>query len=249
MTKTSVRVTAAVLVASLGLALFAPAASAAPPHPGDFAERKAECLRKIDWRIIALLGTKAKINASERLTDDQKSSMSADIMETVGELDGPYRHAVITAHTWPMLNEACSAIFVELRIWAVFLPQVIFTGYLDAIGNWSEHWQGEIDDAAAGGADVTEAQAFIDSAESQLDEAAELIASVTSELFNEDPEAVKAAWHEVKGAQVFDTDLPIGHQHQIRRRSQNENSRRTRSCGCARSRGGLRNHCWGRGRR
>lgn len=201
MKRNTLRLVGAVVIGSVALAVTGGSASASTavrPRPVAFVKAKARCNLEIDRRLWTLAGLRNRIDHSTRITDEQQAPMLASIDETSALLRNLYRPAVNNARTPEELRSACQAIVVDLRIFVVYVPQTIYTAFLDALSNWQVLLQQKVDDAAAGGADTTGLQALLDDSQAKLDDAAAKIPSVTPESWNTDPDGVRATWEAVR---------------------------------------------------
>ena len=199
-TSSFLRVTAAGLAGAVALAVGAGAAGASTASAArvPLAAQKAACNLSIDKRVFALHATETRIGGSTRLTAEQKSSLSGNIDASIAELNGTYRTGINAAQNRTALKSACQSVYVDLRIFAVFLPQVTDTGYLDAIGSWYDSWVQKVDAAHASGTDTTAEQKLLDDAKAKMDDAGTKIASVTPASFNADRVGTRATWDGVR---------------------------------------------------
>jgi hypothetical protein len=197
--KTSLRTIAGGLVGSLaltvGLGAAAGASTTTSTVASTFARHRNECLRSVDNRITGLQLTEYRINVS-RLTADQKASLDHNIQPTIDELNTTYRGAILAATTPAQLQAACQQVVVNLRIWVVFLPQVVDTAILDGLGNWHDSLQAKVT-GMAGGADVSQLQAQLDDATARMTDATNVVVSITPASFNADPVGTVAQWGHV----------------------------------------------------
>ncbi len=197
--KRTIRIATAAVAAAVALAVPAGAAGASVTRVPrrTMAAVRHECNRKIDNRVATLANLEARISATRRLSEAQKAPMIAGINETIAVLNGMYRPAVNTATTRAALAQACSSIFVDLRIFAVYAPQVRYSAMVDALGNFSDSLSAQVAAAHDGGADTTEEEALLASAGARLQDATAKIASVSPESFNADPAGTRATWDAV----------------------------------------------------
>jgi hypothetical protein len=188
--------TIAALALTVGLGATAGASTATTGAASSFLRHRQECLRSVDHRITGLQLTQYRINVS-RLTADQKASLDANIQPTIDELNTTYRDAILAAVTPAQLQSACQQVVVNLRIWVVFLPQVVDTAILDGLGNWRDSLQAKVNTIAAGGGDVAALQAQLDDAAAKMTDATNITVSITPSSFNADPSGTVAQWGHV----------------------------------------------------
>jgi len=158
---------------------------------------RTKCNNQITFRSIVLHDLAQRITHAQRLSPEQKEPMVASINETINVLETIYRPAVNNATTREALAEACKAIFVDLRIFAVYVPQTRFTAMVDALTNWKDNLAVKVQAAHDAGEDTTELEALLASAGSKLEEATTKITSVSPESFNADPEGTREIWASV----------------------------------------------------
>jgi hypothetical protein len=183
-----------VLALTVGLGTTAAGASTTGRR---FAVVKAACNRKIDQRVVALVDFRARIFATRHLDAADRAEMVASIEQTIAVLQLMYRPAVDHATTPAALASACQSIFVDLRIFAVYLPQMRYSGMLDALGDFQADLQAQVTAAQSSGTDTAAWQALLDDAAAKLDDAAGKIPSVTPDTFNADPAGTRATWDAV----------------------------------------------------
>jgi hypothetical protein len=197
--KKFMRISAAALAGCIALSVGLGATTAGASTTGliSFVRHRDACLRDVDNRVVGLQLTQYRIDISNHLTADQKTSLTSNIQPTIDELNGTYRPAILTATTPAQLSTACSSVFVNLRIWVVFLPQVTYTATLDGLGNWHDSLQSKVTSLGAGGTDVSALQAQLDDAAAKMNDAAAITVSVTPASFNADPSGTIAEWNHV----------------------------------------------------
>jgi hypothetical protein len=208
----SLRITAAGLAGALALTvgLTAGTAGASVTRAGGLAGQKLVCEAHVDQRVVALQGLQARLDATSHLTADQKAPIEASITQSITLLNTMYRGAIQSATTKPALKSACQSVFVDLRIFAVYLPQETYTGYLDALGTAQTTLQGKVDTAHAGGTDTTTEQGQLDDATAKMADAQSKIASVSPDNFNADPAGTRATWDAVRG-DIFGSYVDLIH--------------------------------------
>jgi hypothetical protein len=213
--KKSLRISAAALAGSIALTVGLGAATAGATSTGvpSFLRHRTQCLSDVDHRITALQLTQYRINVS-RLTADQKSSLDANIQPTIDELNGPYRAGILNAGTPSQLNTACRSVFVDLRVFAVFMPDVTYTAILDGLGNWHDSLQTKVTSLGSGGTDVSQLQAKLDDAAAKSADAAAVMVTITPASFNADPSGTMAKWNHVHD-DVFSAFFDLAHVHQV----------------------------------
>ncbi len=204
MKTTSLRIAAAGLAGAVALTagLTAGSAGASVTSVAPIARERVLCNVKIDNRLGALETLQAHIDATSHLTADQKAPIDSSIAQTINVLNTVYRPAVNSATTRTALNAACNSIYVDLRIFVVYLPDQIYTGDLDALGNYQAKLQTAVTAQQAAGTDTTTEQAQLDDATAKMADAQTKIASVTPDSFNADPAGTRATWDAVH-ADVF----------------------------------------------
>jgi len=197
----SLRLAAAGLTGALALTIgmTAGSAGASVTRVGSLARQKAVCTLKVDQRVDALGGLQARIDATGHLTADQKAPIDASIAQSIALLNTVYRQAIAQASTKAALNTACQSVYIDLRIFVVYLPQEIYTGDLDALGNFGVKLQTAVDTERADGTDTTADQALLDDATAKMADAQAKIASVSPASYNADPAGTKATWDAVRG--------------------------------------------------
>jgi hypothetical protein len=194
---------AVAVVGALGLTIGIGSTAAGASTTGRrFAAVKAACNRKIDQRVLALVDFKSKVSATRHLGADDKAAMVASIDQTIAVLQNMYRPAVAQATTKAALASACQSIFVDLRIFAVYLPQMRYSAMLDALEDFEANLQSQVSAAQASGTDTSPWQALLDDAAAKLADAATKIPSVTPDTFNADPSGTRATWDAVH-ADIF----------------------------------------------
>jgi hypothetical protein len=216
----SLRIAAAGLTGALaltvgmgaGLAGTAGASVTSLARAGGLAGQKLVCDAHIDQRVIALQGLEDRIDATQHLTADQKAPMVASIDQSITLLNTVYRSAVAGATTKATLKSACQSVFIDLRIFAVYLPQETYSGDLDALGNAQTTLQGKVDAAKTAGTDTTTEQAQLDDATTKVADAQPKIASVTPASFNADPAGTQATWDAVR-SDIFGAYVDLIHVH------------------------------------
>jgi hypothetical protein len=193
------RLVALALVGALALtvAFGTGAAGASTTRRGPFALVKAECNRRIDQRLLVLADMRARISATRHLTSEQKAPMVASIDETSNVLVHMYRPAVQAATTKAALRDACRSIFVDLRIFVVYLPQMRDGAQLDAVEAFDASESAKVAAAHEAGADTAALDALLGDARTKLDDAAARIPSVSPASFNADPAGTRATWDAV----------------------------------------------------
>lgn len=198
--KTSLRLVAASVVGAIALTTGAGAAGAsvsASARRNPMEVVRTKCNNQITFRSIVLHDLAQRINHAQRLSPEQKEPMVASINETINVLETVYRPAVNNATTREALAEACKAIFVDLRIFAVYVPQTRFTAMVDALTNWKENLAVKVQAAHDAGEDTAELEALLASAGSKIEEATTKITSVSPDSFNADPEGTREIWASV----------------------------------------------------
>jgi hypothetical protein len=197
--KKSMRIPAAALAGCIALTvgLGAATAGASTTALTSFVRHRDQCLRDVDHRITGLQLTQYRVDISNHLTPDQKTSVTSNIQPTIDELNGTYRPAILAATTPAQLSTACSSVFVNLRIWVVFLPQVTYTATLDGLGNWHDSLQSKVTSLGAFGTDVSALQSQLDDAAAKIHDASALTVSITPASFNADPSGTIAEWNHV----------------------------------------------------
>jgi hypothetical protein len=196
--KKSLRISAAALAGSIAMTvgLGAATAGASTSIVQTFVRHRTQCLNDVDHRIFALQLTEYRIDIS-RLTFDQKAALNANIQPTIDELNGPYRAGILNARTPAELTSACQSVFVDLRVFAVFMPDVTYTAILDGLGNWHDSLQTKVTALGAGGTDVTQLQGQLDDAAARSADAAAVMVTITPASFNADPSGTIAKWNHV----------------------------------------------------
>jgi hypothetical protein len=189
--------TALVGALALTMAFGTGAAGASTTRRGPFALVKAECNRRIDQRLVVLADMRARISATRHLTTEQKATMVASIDEASNVLVHMYRPAVQQATRKAALRDACRSIFVDLRIFAVYLPQVRDGAQLDALEAFDASETAKVAAAHESGADTAALDALLGDARTRLDDAAAKIPSVSPASFNADPAGTRATWDAV----------------------------------------------------
>lgn len=185
-----------VLVATM-LASGAGAAFAkAPPVP--LATRRAECVSEINRRVTALGQAQARIDASKRLTTEQKASIDANIGAVVTHLNTVNLPAVESAATTAGLAAACSAVYLDNRVFVVVLPELVYLARLDVIGNFNDKVIADAGVAEAAGKDVAAVLAKTAEATAALTAAAARLVEVTPASYNADPASVGPVWNAVQ---------------------------------------------------
>ncbi len=212
--KKSLRISAAAVAGSVALTIGLGAATAGASTSGvpSFVRHRTQCLQSVDHRITALQLTQYRINVS-RLTADQKASLDADIQPTIDELNGTYRSGILNARTASQLNVACRSVFVDLRVFAVFMPDVTYTAVLDGLGNWHDGLQTKVTALGSGGTDVTQLERQLDDAAAKSADAAAVMVTITPASFNADPSGTIAKWNHVH-ADVIAAFVDLAHVHQ-----------------------------------
>jgi hypothetical protein len=213
----SLRIAAAGLAGALALTVGLTAGTAGAsvarlPKVGALARQKAVCNVRIDQRVVALQGLEARIDATKHLTADQKAPMDVSIGQSITLLNTIYRSAVAGATTKSTLATACQSVFIDVRIFAVYIPQEVYSGDLDALGNAQPNLQAKVDAATAGGTDTTTEQAQLTDATAKEADAQTKIASVSPDSFNADPAGTKATWDAVRG-DIFGAYVDLIHVH------------------------------------
>jgi len=196
----SIRLTIGTTVAAALMATTIAAAGATTTTgPGRRIEAKrAVCIAEIDRRVTALGAVQTRIDAMPRLTAEQKATEDANIASTVTTLNTVNRPAVLAATNRASLAAACSAIYTDVRVFAVVLPQIIDTVKIDRLNSVVASLQALSAKKAAAGADTSSADALISSGNAKLTDAAAATASVTVAGFNADPAGTMATWHSVE---------------------------------------------------
>lgn len=214
--KHTLRLAAVGLIGAVTLTATGGAAGASvtrvPRRPA-MAVVKAECNQKINQRVLVLVDMRNKIEHTLRLSPDQKAPIIASINETLSVLNGISRPAVNNADTPAELAQACRSIFVDLRIFAVYAPQVRYSAMVDAVGNFKDNLATKVAAAHDQGSDTTEPEALLSSAQQKLDDASAKIASVSPASFNADPAGTRATWDAVH-ADIVGAFVDLLHVHQ-----------------------------------
>jgi hypothetical protein len=212
--KKSMRLSAAALAGCIALTvgLGAATAGASTTSVTTLAGHRAQCLQDVDHRIFALQLTEYRIDIS-RLTSAQKASLDANIQPTIDELNGPYRAGIQNATTWAQLDAACRSVFVDLRVFAVFMPDVTYTAILDGLGNWHDSLQAKVTALGQGGNDVSKLQGQLDDAAARSADAAAVMVTITPASFNADPYGTVAKWNHVHD-DVFAAFIDLAHVYQ-----------------------------------
>lgn len=203
--KFPLRIAAATVAGAIALSATAGAAgasTAAPARRSPMEVVRQACNNKITHRVVVLHDLRERIEHTVRLSPEQKAPMVQSINETIFALETEYRSAVNSADTRAELAEACKSIFVDLRIFAVYVPQVRYTAIIDALANWKDKLTEKVDALHDGGADTTELEALLASAQAKMDDATAKIVSVTPESFNADPAGTRATWDSVHSGLV-----------------------------------------------
>lgn len=207
--KTTLRFGAGALVAAAAISGVAPGlgaldagASTTGAPSRAFVAAKAKCTVEIDKRVWSLGVAKARIDASRRLTGDQKAAIDTTIVATYDNLVGVNRPAVRAATTRGALEAACRAVFADNRVYLVVLPEVIYAGQIDALGNAVDLLTTASQTKAATGADTSAVDAGIASANAAISDSAAQLATVTVASWNADPAASRVTFDAVK-AQNF----------------------------------------------
>jgi len=184
-----------------------------PRHPAMAVVRR-ECNQKINVRVMLLVDMRNKVEHTQRLSVDQKAPIIASINETLSVLTGISRPAVNSATTPAALAEACRSVFVDLRIFAVYAPQVRYLAMVDAVSNFHDTLAAKVSAAHDQGHDTTDAEGLLSSAQQKLNDASTKIASVTVASFNADPAGTRATWDAVH-ADIVGAFVDLLHVHQM----------------------------------
>lgn len=166
--------------------------------PASMASRRANCVSEINRRVTALGQAQARVDSSKKLTADQKSAVDANIGTVVTNLDTVNLPAVQSAKTPATLAAACNAIYADNRVFAVVLPELQFTAYIEGIGNYNDQVISDAAAAKAAGKDTTQVDAKTAEATTKLSDAATQLATVTPASYNADPASVGPVWQAVR---------------------------------------------------
>jgi len=166
--------------------------------PASMSSRRAVCVAEINRRVAALNQAQTRIDGSRKLTGEQKAAIDANVNAVVTNLTAVNLPAVQSAVTPATLAAACSAIYTDNRVFAVVLPELQFTSYLEAIGNYNDTVIADAAAAKAAGKDTTEVDAKTADATAKLSDAAAQLATVTPASFNADPSSVGPVWSAVR---------------------------------------------------
>jgi len=193
--KTTRLITAALLTG----AIVAGTAGAAGASPSSRLETtRTRCIASINTRESALNSVKARIDSARRITTDQKATLDANVDAVISNLETVNRPAVTVATDKATLAAACAAVFVDNRVFAVVLPQVIFVAKGDALGNGVTFLNSLVATKSAAGLDTTEAATLISAGDALITSAATLNSSVTVAGYNADPDGTRATFESVK---------------------------------------------------
>lgn len=184
----SVRAVLLAVIACATIAMTAVAATGvadaqeAPAPTRSLDDLKARCLEAIEARLVTLDRLDSAIATSTALTDSHAATLGSIVDGAVARLEALVPQ-IAAAATPEELRPLCTSVVVDNRIYLLVAPQVHLTIALDqvdlAVGVATDaiaRLDAAITDAAAGGADVTEAQAHRDMAASAVDSAAVAVA-------------------------------------------------------------------------
>ena len=184
-------------VAAAVMATMTGAAGAATTTGRTLKTKRAQCLSEIDRRIEALGAVQTRIDAMPRLTAAQKASEDANLHSTIATLNSVNRPAVTAATDRTTLGTACHAVYADVRVFVVVLPQIVNTVKIDLLNTFLGKLQAASAELVAAGKDTSSADALIAAADAGISEAAAATASVTVAGFNADPETTMAVWQSV----------------------------------------------------
>lgn len=193
--KTTRFVSAALLSGAL---LAGVAGSASATTSSRLEPTRAKCITSIVTRESALASVKARLDSARRVTADQKVVINANIDAVVANLETVNRPAVVAATDRATLATACAAVFVDNRVFAVVLPQVVFVARGDALGNGVTFLNALVVSRTAAGFDTTEAAALTTAGDALITSAETKNASVTPAVFNADPTGTRTTFESVK---------------------------------------------------
>ena len=159
--------------------------------------KRVQCLSEIDRRVQALGVVETRIDAMPRLTAEQKAAEDANLQSTTATLNSVNRPAVTAATDRASLEAACHAVYADVRVFVVVLPQILNTVKIDLLNSFLGKLRAVSVEKAAAGQDTSSADARIAAADASISEAAAATASVTVARFNADPDATMAVWRNV----------------------------------------------------
>lgn len=159
---------------------------------------RAQCNKQIDQRINGLTRLRARIEQFRHLEPAQKTQLISSVNDTIAELNGRFRAAVNAATTRTSLRAACSSVVVDLRIYMVFIPQVVSLASIESLTNGEAALQTRVDQLAADGVDTSAMQALLDEAAATLETVEATTLAITPASFNADPAGTWAQWQSVR---------------------------------------------------
>jgi hypothetical protein len=139
-----------------------PTATSAPRTSTRIDAVRSRCLAAVDRRTTTLDSLDARLSAAQHVSDEQEAQLHATIDATRQGLSS-LRAEIESDGDATALREDCRRIVEDFRVYVVLAPQVRLLAAADsaqsAVARIDEvvpTLQSAIDDAAAGGADVTE---------------------------------------------------------------------------------------------